>query len=116
MTEKIANFQTVIKKYSLTVSVPMSEQVIATESIGIHEAEKLFAHLRNSTLDSTKKVEFERARLILKYSICHDAELEKIAFNNFEEAVEMTLNFRSVEDMLTVKAIAIQGMTGVNVL
>lgn len=86
-----------VEEYILVVSIPL-ESSIHIESKNISDAEKFFISKVNKESNHDKKVEFDRARALLKWASCCNAHLVDI--QNSNHRLNVSLGFSSFESMI----------------
>ena len=97
---KMSNFKEVstkVERYAIIVSVPMSVRLITIKGQDIYEVEEAFRRKRDSANDSSRKIEFDRVRALLKYASTCGAQLDEIY--NAHKKLVLSLCFFSLEDL-----------------
>lgn len=92
------NSLTVVERYAIVVSVPISQAMAIIKGQNIDEAEKSFARRRDSEQDYNRKIEYDRIRALLKYAGCYGAKLEDL--HNVPNKLEITVSFVLIDYML----------------
>ena len=88
----------VVEQYALTVSIPMQTVIIFPKEQNIYEAEASFVAKRDRENDHAKKVEFDRARALLKYAYTCNAVLNGIWYK--DQKLKITLVFYTLESLI----------------
>lgn len=86
-----------VDEYILVVSVPL-ESSIHVERWNIIDAEKFFISKVKNESNHDKKVEFDRARALLKWASCYNSRLVDIHSSNHK--LKVSLGFSSLESMI----------------
>lgn len=86
----------VVERYALVVSIPMQKTMLIMKE-NIAEAEEYFALKRDKATDQEVKVEFDRARALLKYAASCGGELEELSYK--DSKLKVMLSFEKEEQM-----------------
>lgn len=100
----------VVEKYGITVSIPMSEPFGFTTKLTIYEAENLFVQKRDNASMHAVKVEFDRARALLKYAGTYGANLEQIYCE--KQKLKVTVSFCRLEELVEFKETMSRAVSG----
>lgn len=87
-----------IEEYILVVSIPMETPIMIVKKQSIDQAEQSFITKRDKTNNHNAKVEFDRARALLKYASCSNARL--VEMQNADHKLKVSFGFYSVESMI----------------
>ena len=101
-----------VEEYILVVSIPLESPTIIVKNQTISEAEQFFVTKRDNKSDHSKKVEFDRARALLKWAACCNATL--VEMNNEDRKLKVSLGFSTLENMIEFRdsmAINVSGAT-----
>ena len=87
-----------VEEYVIVVSIPLETHILIVRNQTISEAEKFFIAKRDKTREHDKQVEFDRARALLKWADCCNAEL--VEMHIVDHKLKVSLGFSNMEDML----------------
>lgn len=87
-----------VEGYVLVVSIPLASPTIIAKNQTIGEAEESFISKRDKECNHDRKVEFDRARALLKWATCCNANL--VEMHNADHKLKVSLGFSTMEDML----------------
>lgn len=98
----MADFKKILPKveeYILVVSIPLETPIsLIVRNQTIHEAENSFISKRDKESDYKKKVEFDRARALLKWAAYCNAKL--LEMHNANRKLKFSFGFPSMEAMI----------------
>ena len=101
-----------VEEYVLVVSIPLESPIFIVKNQTIGEAEESFISKRDKESNHRKQVEFDRARALLKWAACCNANL--VEMHNADHKLKVYLSFFSMEDMIQFRdslAINVSGAT-----
>ena len=87
-----------VEEYVLVVSIPLESPIIIVRNQTIYEAEESFISKRDTEGNHDRKVEFDRARALLKWAGCSNANL--VEMHNVDHKLKVSLGFSTMEDMI----------------
>jgi len=90
-----------VEEYIITVSIPMEAHIAITHWQNIGKAEKYFIEKRDIATEHEMKVEFDRARALLKWASCSNAAL--VEMRNADHKIKFYFSFSSAEDMFAFR-------------
>lgn len=90
----------VVERYALVVSIPMQRTMLIMKD-NIAEAEEYFCLKRDKATEHEEKVEFDRARALLKYAASCGGELEELRYK--DSKLKVMLSFDSEDQMYGFK-------------
>ncbi len=86
-----------VEEYVLVVSIPLKKPILILGAQTVGEAEDLFIYARNMENDHHRKVEYDRARALLKWAGCCNAKLKEIDCE--DRKLFFTFAFSTIADM-----------------
>lgn len=88
-----------VEEYILVVSIPLETPIsLIVRNQTIHEAENSFISKRDKEADHKKKVEFDRARALLKWAASCNAKL--LEMHNADRKLKFSFGFPSMEAVI----------------
>ena len=87
-----------VEEYVLVVSIPLESPILIVKNQSISDAEKSFISKRDKESYHGKKVEFDRARALLKWASCCNARL--VEMHNADHKLKVFLSFATLESMI----------------
>lgn len=88
-----------IEEYSLVVSIPLEAPIMIVKNLDIIKAENFFISKRDKETDHEKKVEFDRARALLKWATCCNAHLVEMRNDESNHKLKFSLGFDTRENL-----------------
>lgn len=79
-------------------TIPLESPILIVKNQTIGEAEESFISKRDKESNHRKQVEFDRARALLKWAACCNANL--VEMHNADHKLKVYLSFFSMEDMI----------------
>lgn len=86
-----------VEEYVLVVSIPFKKPILILGAQTVGDAEDLFVFARNMENDYHRKVEYDRARALLKWAGCCNAKLKKMYCGDHKLFIH--LDFSTIADM-----------------
>lgn len=86
-----------IEEYILVVSIPLESPIFIVRNQSIDAAEQSFMSKRDKETNHGKQVEFDRARALLKWASCCNANL--VEMHNADHKLKISLSFSTEENM-----------------
>ena len=101
-----------VEEFVLVVSIPLETPMVIICNQSIDDAELSFISKRDKESNHSKKVEYDRARALLKWANCCNARL--VEMHNANHELKVYLGFATMEHMTTFHdslAINVNGAT-----
>ena len=87
-----------VEERIIVVSIPMTSSTINVKNREIYQVENFFISKRDKEMDHDKKVEFDRARALLKWAGCCSANLLGLRKEN--KKFKFSFGFSSMRDLI----------------
>lgn len=95
---KISSSAPKVEEYILVVSLPLEKPLVIVRSQTVGQAEEFFISKRDNETNPDRLAEFDRARALLKWAACCNAEL--LEMHNADKKLMVSLDFSTLEDMI----------------
>lgn len=108
--EKHKMLEPKIEEYGIVVSIPLEAPILIVKNQTISEAEESFILKRDAESNYNKKVEFDRARALLKWAACCNAKLHEM--HNEDKKLSISLSFSKMEDIILFRDSMVTNVLG----
>ena len=109
---KIKSSALQVENYILVVSLPIKKPFVIVRSQTVGQAEEFFIKQRDNETNPDRVAEFDRARALIKWAKCCNAEL--LEMHNADNKLMVSFVFSTVEDLIQFRddmAVSVRGAT-----